>query len=709
MKCTIRYFLSCAPTCRRCLQAEGDPVTLPNGLRIRDCWYAVLDSDEISAKMPRTFRRLGEDILFFRDQAGYVAALADRCPHRGVSLGGGRIVDGCVQCPFHGMEFDRDGVCRHIPAHGRRGDIPATLRAKRYEVREDFGFIWLWDGEPRQEYPPLPYFEELLGFSYSTSRVAWKVDHSRAIEGALDLAHLPFVHARTIGASREAFVRGPATTLERDTLRVWIDNKRDTGERGPVPIFSIPPNHPLITFKFPNTWQLYLMPKLRNVIVMAPVDEENTVLYVRTYQSFTSLPFIGTALAWLFNRFNLMVAAEDYRVLRTVKPLMAEVGPSDHLIPADRPIALYLQHRRALIEGRRAPGQSLRVRSVIHETDDAISVVLESASSPLLFEPGQFFTVVVEVGGQTHRRAYSASSAPGEHGGGVRLTIKRVSGGVVSNYLVENTRVGDEWNILGPSGTFVPGMATGPRLLVLLAGGSGVTPMLSMVRTLLAREPNTHIVLVLGSRTQADILFHDELQALVQVHKGRLVLRMYIDEHTSNWNGGVGRLTADVLEAVLRTLEDAEAYFVCGPSPMMEAARSALRALRVDDSRVRFEAFNRSEARMADRPVDEQATEVTIVGPQGARTFNQDAGDTILEAATKVGVTLPFSCTIGACGSCRVTVVDGEVRMHEPNCLTPDERARGLVLTCVGTAIGRTRISQLGADSVSSEGSVTIG
>jgi phenylpropionate dioxygenase-like ring-hydroxylating dioxygenase large terminal subunit len=322
---------------------------------IPDRWYAVLDSRELRAGRPLAARRLGEALVFWRDDAGRVCAMADRCPHRGSQLSLGKVVRGQIQCPFHGFEFDGSGMCRLIPANGRAAHVPRAFQCQVYPSREAHGFIWVWHGREREEYPPLPWFADLEGMEYHATQKAWDADMTRAIEGLLDVSHLPFIHARTIGRGNQTLVNGPYTTLEDDILRVWISNQPDEGLPALKPSQLPPPEGSAsIEFRFPNLWQLALEEKVRIVNVVAPVADGECVIYVRTYLK-TGLPApLSRLIAWATNLFNRYVLSEDYAVIRSQTPKVSDLEIGERFIPADRPIALYLKHRRDLIETAQA-------------------------------------------------------------------------------------------------------------------------------------------------------------------------------------------------------------------------------------------------------------------------------------------------------------------------------------------------------------------
>lgn len=318
---------------------------------IPDRWYAVADSAEVSGRKPIGLSRLGLSLVLWRDAAARVSVMADRCPHRGSRLSLGGIVSGRLQCPFHGFEFAGDGACQFIPANGRTAPVPKAFQCQVYPTREEHGWIWMWSGQPRYEYPPVSWFNNLDGFEYATTRKAWDVDETRAIEGLLDVSHLPFVHRNTIGRGSRTLVNGPYTTLEGDVIRVWPTNQPDAGAPALKPSQMTPPAGPAgLEFRFPNVWQLYLSGRTRVVNVVAPVDEGRCVIYLRTYFRLPLPAVMTRTLAWLNNVANRYILSEDYPVIRSQEPRVSGLDIGERFIPADRPIALYLQHRRDLIE-----------------------------------------------------------------------------------------------------------------------------------------------------------------------------------------------------------------------------------------------------------------------------------------------------------------------------------------------------------------------
>ncbi|MCA1900189.1 MAG: aromatic ring-hydroxylating dioxygenase subunit alpha [Chloroflexi bacterium] len=320
-------------------------------------WYAILESREVKRGRLVGFTRMGEKMVAWRDSNGEVAVLSDLCPHRGAALSAGRLADDCVQCPFHGFEFDSSGACRFIPANGKNAQPPKAMRVKSYVAREAHGVIYIWWGEPREEYPPLPWFENIEGMVYSTICSHWKNHYARAIENQLDVVHLPFVHYNTIGSGGRTLVNGPVareveTAPGSYRLDLWVDNESDYGQKPRKPSeMPVPARRPLIQFHFPNLWQNWLSDDFLVFLVFAPIDEENTMMYLRQYHR-VKLPILRQVFEFLAGLGNLYILNQDKRVVVTQRPPRPDLDIGETLIPGDYPIALYRKRRRTLIAGK---------------------------------------------------------------------------------------------------------------------------------------------------------------------------------------------------------------------------------------------------------------------------------------------------------------------------------------------------------------------
>lgn len=352
---------------------------------------------------------------------------------------------------------------------------------------------------------------------------------------------------------------------------------------------------------------------------------------------------------------------------------------------------------------RKTPNMArpLEVVDVVRETNDAVSIYLtEADGSALQFRPGQFLSVDVVVDGERLRRAYSLASAclpdVPRH-----ITVKRIEDGRVSNHVNDTIQVGDQLAVLGPSGSFtVEPRSVNERHLVMVAGGSGITPIMSILETVLRVEAGSRVTLIYGNRGWDDVIFRDRLEALCHEFRDRLVVDHVLEHPPEWWTGERGLLGSEVLQSRLQALgvldDGMMRYFVCGPTPMMEQTHEALERLGVEASRIAEERFTSPEARSPN--AGSSRTELVRVSHGGQEQGIQvEPGQSILEAGLAAGIDMPFSCAMGGCGACRVRRVAGEIQMEEPNCLSRSEREQGYVLTCVGRPLTPCQIEVEGA------------
>ena len=319
---------------------------------IRNQWYVVLESKEVGNR-PMGVTRLGEKLVFWRDQAGKVCAAVDRCPHRGVALSAGAIENEHLQCPFHGFEYDAAGKCVLVPANGRKGVIPNAMRLNSYPTYEAHGFIWIWWGNQAPADLPAPEFFDTLDntFFYGSARDPWNAHYSRVIENQLDVVHLPFIHRKTIGRGNRTLVDGPVVEWKGDKmLYTYVFNRVDDGTppRKPSELSPKDATSVHLEFIFPNLWQNYISENVRILAAFVPVDEEHTILYLRFYQNFLRLPLLGQLFARLAMPSNVYIAHEDRRVVITQQPKASGLKIGEILIQGDLPIIEYRRKRAAL-------------------------------------------------------------------------------------------------------------------------------------------------------------------------------------------------------------------------------------------------------------------------------------------------------------------------------------------------------------------------
>ncbi|MCC6624286.1 MAG: ferredoxin--NADP reductase [Deltaproteobacteria bacterium] len=345
---------------------------------------------------------------------------------------------------------------------------------------------------------------------------------------------------------------------------------------------------------------------------------------------------------------------------------------------------------RLFAHARSGP-RRLVVAEVARETADAVTLTFAPSPDLPTWRAGEFLTLGFTIEGAVHRRAYSIAVPPPAPGDEPRaaVTVKRVAGGRVSGWLVDHAAPGLTVEVQGPSGRFVcapePARA---RHLVLVAGGSGVTPLRAIAEQALRDEPLTRVTLVYGNRGPADVIFARRLDELAARYESRLTILRALSEPPEGWTGHVGVLDRAALARLMPAHARDTSYWLCGPEPMMAAARDELAARgvpAVDVMSERFLALGAARPEVA-LPTTPQALVVRHAGRVWRTTVAP--GSTVLEAALQAGAPMPHSCTLGGCGRCRVRLRAGEVAYATPNCLTDDELRDGDALACVAQPMG---------------------
>jgi ring-1,2-phenylacetyl-CoA epoxidase subunit PaaE len=343
---------------------------------------------------------------------------------------------------------------------------------------------------------------------------------------------------------------------------------------------------------------------------------------------------------------------------------------------------------------------ALRIAEVRRETPDSVSVIFDlpaELAETFAFQAGQHLTVRAEIGGEEVRRNYSVCAAPGE--GELRIAIKQIAEGVFSGWANRELAAGATLEAMAPHGaftwTFDPAAS---RRYVAFAGGSGITPVLSLLKTALREEPNSRFTLLYGNRSTAQIMFLEELAGLKNRYMDRLEVFHFLEDEEEDAELFNGRLDAAKVEDILAGLvrsEGIDAFFVCGPGPMMDAVETGLLARGVPRDRVLLERFITgplSEAqaaaarRMAEAAHGRRLT-VVLDGRRSKIDFDAARGS-ILESARAAGLPAPFACKGGVCATCRAKVIAGQVEMKANYALTDAEVAAGYVLTCQAAPVG---------------------
>jgi ring-1,2-phenylacetyl-CoA epoxidase subunit PaaE len=336
----------------------------------------------------------------------------------------------------------------------------------------------------------------------------------------------------------------------------------------------------------------------------------------------------------------------------------------------------------------------LKVAEVRRETPEAVSVVLEpsaEARDAFRFEAGQHLTFRREFAGEDVRRNYSLCVAPSE--GRLRIGVKQTAGGLFSTFVNTELKLGDVLEAMAPHGSFTWRFDPESRRRYLaFAGGSGITPILSLLKTGLEVEPQSRFTLLYGNRVSASIMFLEELAALKDRYLDRLQVFHFLEDEAEEIELFNGRLDADKCRDVLDALVDVErldAVFLCGPEPMMQAAEAALTAKGVAADKIKVERFTTgapSAARSAEaealiRKAAGLKMTVQLDGRRFAVTFDPQKGS-ILESVRAAGHAAPFACKGGVCATCRAKVTAGTAEMKANYALSPEEVAEGYILTC---------------------------
>ena len=340
----------------------------------------------------------------------------------------------------------------------------------------------------------------------------------------------------------------------------------------------------------------------------------------------------------------------------------------------------------------------LRVRDVRADTDDAVVVTFDlpdALADTFRFSAGQYLTLRQHVDGSDLRRSYSICSGVDDHG--LSVAVRKVAGGAFSNWVNDALRAGDDIEVMPPQGTFhviAPESADTPRRgreFLFIAAGSGITPILSIMKTVLAREPHCHCTLIYGNRMQSTTMFKEDLEDLKNLYMTRVVLHHVFSREQTDAPMSSGRLDREKIGEVVRTLVGVDSIdhaFICGPHQMNDEAYAALLEEGLAAERIHIERFGAPPpvagvVARAERVDVAPLARVTIVRDGMHREIGFKKADaSILEAASGAGLEMPFSCKSGVCCTCRAKLLRGEVRMERNFALDKAEIDAGFVLTC---------------------------
>lgn len=311
---------------------------------LRNRWYPITEAARLRRK-PIGLRRFGRSLVVWRDGGGDPRVLPAVCPHRGASLAGGRVIDGELECPWHGFRFDALGRCTRMPCEGHGARVPRMLNQRPFPVREAHALIWAWWGDERESYPAVPFFDEVAdtrGFSQSSYVLPYH--YSRMMETNLDVHHTHFVHGNLIPVGPRVIdfeAHAAGDRIYSSGTLVKEENVRGVNRKG-------------TTFRadllLPNLVLIELTPRLRILVCATPVDETHSWLWFRYYQTYTTNALLGKLITWISVQTELrIVQRQDWRIFADMTPGTIDDFPYG-FVHTDKAIALYRHMRAAQLE-----------------------------------------------------------------------------------------------------------------------------------------------------------------------------------------------------------------------------------------------------------------------------------------------------------------------------------------------------------------------
>ncbi len=345
-----------------------------------------------------------------------------------------------------------------------------------------------------------------------------------------------------------------------------------------------------------------------------------------------------------------------------------------------------------------APGRpakwsgTLRIARIFQETPDVKTFRMvnpQGGEIPFTYLPGQYLTLTVEPEGKPVKRSYTIASSPTQRDY-LEITVKREERGLVSRYLHDKLQEGDELRISAPSGRFTFD-GTEHDSIVLIAGGVGITPMMSVIRYLTDRGWPGEIFLLYSTRTSREFIFREELEYLQRRHPNLNVVATMTRSEGTVWMGLKGRFNKELIAAAVPDIASRRAH-ICGPPGMMDAVKAMLIELGVPEEQVKTEAFGTAKRKPKPQPAAEtapaQTAAATVSFVSSGKSAPLPPDRTILEAAEEIGVEIDNSCRSGTCGSCKVKLLSGSVTMEVDDALEPEDKAQNIILACQAKSSG---------------------
>ncbi|MCX7727855.1 MAG: FAD-binding oxidoreductase [Bacteroidia bacterium] len=330
----------------------------------------------------------------------------------------------------------------------------------------------------------------------------------------------------------------------------------------------------------------------------------------------------------------------------------------------------------------------LKVKNIERVSKDAVAITFDiplQYVSHFRFKQGQFITLKINIDGENVMRSYSICTSPYSEKE-LKVAVKEVPGGKMSTYINQKLKIGETIEVMPPSGRFYTELNSAhQKKYILFAGGSGITPMMSIIKSILFIEKQSTIVLLYANREPDNVIFQNEIDLLAKSHSNFQVVYIFDNPPSDYPPEQSGLLNESKIHTLLEKYNglSADEYFICGPTPMMQVIESSLKKLQVPSEKIHIEYFTAVENQNISSTSDNIESEVTVILYGIQTTFRLSSNDiNILDAAIQNGVDAPFSCKGGVCSTCRAKVIEGKANMTVNYALTEQEVADGFILTC---------------------------
>lgn len=331
---------------------------------------------------------------------------------------------------------------------------------------------------------------------------------------------------------------------------------------------------------------------------------------------------------------------------------------------------------------------TLNIKDITRQTDQCVSITFDVPNhlkEDYKFKAGQYITLKTDIEGKEVRRDYSLCTSPSS--GNLTVAVKEVENGTFSKYANQVLKVGDTLDVAQPQGrfTFTPDTSK-TRTIAAFAAGSGITPVLSILKTVLEEEPNSKFVLVYGNKTLKDTIFLNDLLDIQNKYSDRLTIQ-FLYSQSQEKDALFGRIEKSTVNFIVKNKYkdvNIDAFYLCGPEGMINTVKDVLAENNIEDSKIFFELFTTTSSVSVEdlEEVTDGTTSITVIVDDEEKTFTMSQQQSVLEAALEQDLDAPYSCQGGICSSCLARVKEGKATMRQNNILTDNEVAEGLILTC---------------------------